>query len=58
MTNWIEWEKLFTDLVALTTGSTYSLDLFIRFGNLIRFAGFIYWHYLVALFIQWLYLFC
>ena len=50
--NWIKWEKLFTDLLALSTGSTYSLDLFIRFG------GFIYWHYLVALFIQWLYLFC
>ena len=44
--NWIKWEKLFTDLVALSSGSRYSLALFIRFG------GFIYWHYLVALFIQ------
>ena len=42
--NWIKWEKLFTDLVALSTGSTYSLALFIRFG------GFIYCHCLVALF--------
>ena len=41
-----KWEKLFTDLLALSTGSTYSLALFIRFG------GVIYWNYLVALFIQ------
>ena len=32
--NWIKWEKLFTDLLALSTDSTYSLALFIRFGEL------------------------
>ena len=53
--NWIKREKLFTDLVALSTGSTYSLDLFIWFGNLIYS---IWWLYLLALFIHWLYLFC
>ena len=47
--NWIKWEKLFTDLVALSTGSTYSLALFIRFG------GFIYRMYLLALFNGFLY---
>ena len=50
--NWIKWEKLFTDLVALSTGSTYSLDLFIRFGNLIYS---IWWHYLLALFSGFIY---
>ena len=47
--NWIKWEKLFTDLVALSTGSTYSLALFIRFG------GFIYRMYLLALFSGFIY---
>ena len=50
--NWIKWEKLFTDLVALSTGSTYSLDLFIRFGNLIYS---IWWLYLLALFSGFIY---
>ena len=52
MANWIKWEKLFTDLVALSTGSTYSLDLFIRFGNLIYS---IWWLYLLALFSGFIY---
>ena len=47
--NWIKWKKLFTDLLALSTGSTYSLVLFIRFG------GFIYRMYLLALFNGFLY---
>ena len=47
--NWIKWEKLFTDLLALSTDSTYSLALFIRFG------GFIYRMYLLALFNGFLY---
>ena len=47
--NWIKWKKLFTDLLALYTGSTYSLALFIRFG------GFIYRMYLLALFNGFLY---
>ena len=38
--NWNKWTKLFTDLLALSTGITYSLALFIRLG------GFIYWIYL------------
>ena len=50
--NWIKWEKLFTDLVTLSTGSTYSLDLFIRFGNLIYS---IWWLYLLALFSGFIY---
>ena len=50
--NWIKWENLFTDLVALSTGSTYSLDLFIRFGNLIYS---IWWLYLLALFSGFIY---
>ena len=55
--NWNKWTKLFTDLLALPIGSTYSLALFIRFG------GFTHWIYLLALFIGftysiwWLYLF-
>ena len=47
--NWIKWKKLFTDLLALSTGSTYSLALFIRFG------GFIYRMYLLALFSGFIY---
>ena len=47
--NWIKWEKLFADLLALSTDSTYSLALFIRFG------GFIYRMYLLALFNGFLY---
>ena len=50
--NWIKWEKLFTDLVTLSTGSTYSLDLCIRFGNLIYS---IWWLYLLALFSGFIY---
>ena len=50
--NWIKWEKLFTDLVALSTGSTDSLDLFIRFGNLIYL---IWWLSLLALFSGFIY---
>ena len=49
MANWTKWEKLFTDLLALSSGSTYSLALFIRFG------GFIYRMYLLALFNGFLY---
>ena len=48
-TNWIKWERLFTDLLALSSGSTYSLALFIRFG------GFIYRMYLLALFSGFIY---
>ena len=47
--NWIKWKKLFTDLLALSTGSTYSLALFIQFG------GFIYRMYLLALFSGFIY---
>ena len=47
--NGIKWNKLFTDLLALSTGSTYSLALFIRFG------GFIYRMYLLALFSGFIY---
>ena len=50
--NWNKWEKLFIDLVTLSTGSTYSLDLFIRFGNLIYS---IWWLYLLALFSGFIY---
>ena len=50
--NWIKWEKLFTDLVELSTGSTYSLDLFIRFGNLVYS---IWWLYLLVLFSGFIY---
>ena len=50
--NWIKWEKLFTDLVTLSTGSTYSMDLFIRFGSLIYS---IWWLYLLALFSGFIY---
>ena len=49
--NWNKWTKLFTDFLALSIGSSYSLALFIWFG------GFTYWIYLLALFIHWLYLF-
>ena len=59
MANWNKWTKLFTELLALSIGSTYSLALFIRFGGFtywiyllalfIRFGGFIYWVYLLAL---------
>ena len=48
--NWNKWTKLFTDLLALSIGSTYSLALFIRFG------GFTYWIYLLAFFIGFVYL--
>ena len=48
--NWNKWTKLFTDLLALSIGSTYSLALFIRFG------GFTHWIYLLALFIGFIYL--
>ena len=44
--NWIKWEKLFTDLLALFTGSTYSLALFIRSGGLTYS---IWWLYLLTL---------
>ena len=44
--NWIKWEKLFTDLLALSTGSTYLLALFIRSGGLIYS---IWWLYLLTL---------
>ena len=44
--NWIKWEKLFTDLLALFSGSTYSLNLFIRSGGLIYS---IWWLYLLTL---------
>ena len=47
--NWNKWTKLFTDLLALSIGSTYSLALFIRFG------GFTYWIYLLALSIGFIY---
>ena len=47
--NGIKWNKLFTNLLALSTGSTYSLALFIRFG------GFIYRMYLLALFSGFIY---
>ena len=47
--NWNKWTKLFTDLLALSIGSTYSLALFIRFG------GFAQWTYLLALFIGFIY---
>ena len=49
--NWNKWTKVFTDLLALSIGFTYSLALFIGFG------GFVYWTYLLALFIHWFYLF-
>ena len=48
--NWNKWTKLFTDLLALSIGSTYSLALFIRFG------GFTHWVYPLALFIGFIYL--
>ena len=44
-------EQMDKDLSALSIGSTYSLPSFIPFG------GFTYWIYLLALFINWLYLF-
>ena len=44
--HWIKWEKLFTDLLALSTGSTYLLALFIRSGGLIYS---IWWLYLLTL---------
>ena len=44
-------EQMDKDLSALSNGSTYSLASFIPFG------GFTYWIYLLALFINWLYLF-
>ena len=47
--NWNKWAKLFTDILALSVGSAYSLALFIRFG------GFTYWIYLLALFIGFIY---
>ena len=47
--NWNKWTKLFTDLLALSIGSTYSLVLFIRF------CGFTYWIYLLALFSGFIY---
>ena len=47
--SWNKWTKLFTDLLALSIGSTYSLTLFIRFG------GFIYWICLLALFTSFIY---
>ena len=47
--NWNKWTKLFTDLLALSIGSSYSLALFIWFG------GFTYWIYLLALFIGFIY---
>ena len=50
--NWIKWEKLFTDLLVLSTGSTYSLALFIRFGGLIYS---IQWLDLLALFSGFIY---
>ena len=50
--NWIKWEKLFTDLVTLSTGSTYSLDLFICFGSLIYST---WWLYLLAIFSGFIY---
>ena len=43
--NWNKWAKLFTDLLAFSIGSTYSLALFTRFG------GFTLWIYPLALFI-------
>ena len=49
--NWNKWTKLFTALLVLSIGSTYSLALFIQFG------GFTDWIDLLALFIHWLYLF-
>ena len=55
--NWNKWTKLFTALLVLSIGSTYSLALFIQFG------GFTDWIDLLALFIGfiysiwWLYLF-
>ena len=64
--NWNKWTKLFTDLLALSIGSTYSLALFIRFGGFThwiyllalftRFDGFTHWIYLLALFIGFIYL--
>ena len=47
--NWNKWTKLFSDLLVLSIGSSYSLDLFIRFG------GFTHWIYLLALFIGFIY---
>ena len=44
--NWIKWEKLSTDLLALSTGSTYSLASFIRFGGLIYST---WWRYFLVL---------
>ena len=49
MANWNKWTKLFTDFLALSIGSSYSLALFIWFG------GFTYWIYLLALFIGFIY---
>ena len=49
MANWNKWTNLFTDLLALSIGSSYSLALFIRFG------GFTYWIYLLALSIGFIY---
>ena len=47
--NWNKWTKLFTALLVLSIGSTYSLTLFIWFG------GFTDWIYLLALFIGFIY---
>ena len=53
--NWSKGTKLFTDLLALSIGSTYSwLYLFNLVALLI---GFTYWLYLLVLFILWVYLF-
>ena len=57
--NWNKWTKLFTDLLALSIGSTYSLVLFIRFGGFFLLALFIDFIYSLALFIRsghWIYL--
>ena len=47
--NWNKWTKLFTALLVLSIGSTYSLALFIQFG------GFTDWIDLLALFIGFIY---
>ena len=63
--NWNKWTKLFTELLTLSIGYTYSLVLFIRFRGFIRFGGsfllvlFIVFIYPLALFIRsghWIYL--
>ena len=49
--NWNKWTKLFTDLLTLSIGATYSLVFFIQFGSFIWFDGF----FLLALFIDFIY---